>query len=128
MILGMHTTALQALALDGAATAKLTAAGPRAGADTGDPQTAGATIYASEDGRIAVGIWECTPGGWAISDRPDTEICTILAGRGTIADADGTVHELSVGTVITLPRGWSGRWDIAETLRKAYVVVTPGAD
>lgn len=124
----MQTTTLHALALDGAPTAELTPTGPRAGADSGDPQTANTTIYASDDGCITVGVWECTPGGWSITDRPDTETCSILAGRATITDADGTVHPLSAGTVITLPRGWSGRWDITETLRKAYVVVTPGAD
>lgn len=78
-------------------------------------------IY-SQDG-VDTGIWECTPGGWAITDRPDTEVVHILTGKATITDADGTVHHLEAGTVHVLPKGWSGRWDIHETLRKFYVIV-----
>ena len=29
--------------------------------------------------------------------------------------------ELTAGDVLTLPKGWSGRWDILETVRKLYV-------
>ena len=42
---------------------------------------------------------------------------------GRITDADGTVHELVPGVVMVLPLGWSGRWDITETLRKLYVTL-----
>ena len=97
--------------------------GPRVGADVGAPETSGRVLHTSADGRIEVGIWECTPGGWAIEDRPNTETVTILRGRATITDADGTVHDLAPGTSLTLPLGWSGRWDIDETIRKVYVTI-----
>lgn len=99
--------------------------GPRAGADRGDPQTSGRVVYRSPEGSIEVGIWECTPGGWPIVDRPNTETVMTLHGRATITDADGTRHELVPGTSLTLPLGWSGRWDIHETLRKVYVTIAP---
>ena len=98
--------------------------GPRVGADNGTPYTSGRILHTSADGSIEVGIWESTPGGWSIVDRPNTETVMILGGRATITDADGTRHELVAGTSLTLPLGWSGRWDIHETLRKAYVTVT----
>ncbi len=98
--------------------------GPRAGADRGDPQTSGRVLHTSVDGSIEVGIWECTPGGWTIEDRPNTEAVMILAGQATITDADGTRHELVPGTSLTFPLGWSGRWDVHETIRKVYVTVT----
>ena len=44
-------------------------------------------------------------------------------GLATISDADGTSHRVVPGTVVVLPKGWSGRWDIHETVRKLYVVV-----
>jgi len=47
----------------------------------------------------------------------------ILHGRATITDADGTRHELEAGTSLTLPIGWSGRWDIHDTIRKVYVTI-----
>lgn len=104
-------------------TAPLTPTGPRQGADRGDPQTSIRVLYASPDGRVSVGLWGCTPGGWSITDRPDTETVHLLAGRATITDADGTAHVLEPGATIVLPRGWSGRWDIHEPVRKLYVTV-----
>ena len=95
--------------------------GPRAGADAGRPMTATRVLH--DDGPVQVGVWECTPGGWSIEDRTNTETVHILVGRGRITDADGTVHELEPGVAMVLPRGWSGRWDVTETLRKLYVTV-----
>lgn len=105
----------------GAAAMSLQPSGRRAGADSGDPQTSVCEI--SNDGAIKVGVWECTPGGWAIAKRGDTEVCTIVSGAGVITDAGGARHELRPGSVVTLPKGWSGRWDITQTLRKVYVLV-----
>ena len=105
----------------GAAKMDLNPAGPRAGADRGDPQVSAKEIFS--DGSIQVGVWECTPGGWPIVGRGDTEVAQIVSGKGTVTDADGTEHLLVPGSVITLPKGWSGRWDLTETLRKVYVLV-----
>ncbi len=95
--------------------------GPRAGADTGDPQMSLAEFY-SADG-TEVGVWECTPGGWAIHERPDTEVVHILEGRVRMTNTDGSTREIGAGDVMVLPRGWSGRWDILEFTRKLYVTV-----
>ena len=48
----------------------------------------------------------------------------MLAGEGSVDDADGTRHRFGAGDLVTLPRGWSGRWDVtsAETLHKVWVV------
>lgn len=97
--------------------------GPRAGADSGDPQVSLVEFYA--DGVTETGIWECTPGGWHIESRPDTEVVHILSGRVRMTDdEDGSTREIGPGDVMVLPKGWSGRWDILETTRKLYVVVT----
>ena len=69
--------------------------GHRAGFDSGDPKT---SIL-----------------------KFDTEVCYILSGRATITDGEnGTVYEVSAGDVIVQPKGWSGRWDVTETIRKVY--------
>lgn len=102
---------------------ELVPAGPRPGSDRGDPHTATRVLHESEDGAISVGVWSCTPGGWEIENRPDTEIIRLLDGHATITDKDGTQRRLVTGTVLVLPRGWSGRWDVHETVRKLYVVV-----
>lgn len=104
-----------------AASMELTPSGRRAGADVGDPQTSVREI--AQDGAAKIGVWECTPGGWPVVDRKDTEFCTIVSGKGVITDADGTKRPLGPGSVLTLPKGWTGRWEITETLRKVYVIV-----
>jgi len=101
-------------------TAELDGWGPRAGADSGAPVMSGRIFY--EGNGVQVGVWECTPGGWAIENRPDHETVQILSGRARLTDADGASVELSAGDVLTLPKGWSGRWDILETVRKLYVI------
>lgn len=105
----------------GAIDMALTPAGQRAGADSGDPQVKSAQI--SDNDGIKTGIWECTPGGWPIENRQDCEVAHILKGKATITDASGAKQELSAGSVIVLPKGWTGRWDVTETVRKVYVIV-----
>lgn len=97
--------------------------GPRVGADAGEPQTSGRVLHRSADGRTEVGVWQCTPGGWSVTDRPDTETVHLLAGRARLSDAGGGSRELGAGDAAVLPAGWSGRWDILETVRKLYVTV-----
>jgi len=95
--------------------------GPRVGADSGTPQTAGRVLF--DDNGIQVGIWQCTPGGWSIVDRPDHETVRIISGRARLTNADGAAVEATAGDVVTLPKGWSGRWDVLETVRKFYVTI-----
>jgi uncharacterized cupin superfamily protein len=95
--------------------------GIRAGADTGRPQTWYSELY-DADG-IETGTWGCTPGGWHIDNRPDTEVVHILSGRARITDQSGESYEVGPGDVFVLPRGWSGRWDVLEDLEKLYVIV-----
>ena len=94
--------------------------GPRAGADSGDPQTSGISFF--EGHGVSVGVWECTPGGWSITERGDTETMLLLGGRVRITPLDGEAVELEEGDVFVLPKGWSGRWDVLDTVRKLYVI------
>lgn len=104
-----------------APTTTLTAAGQRPGADAGDPQLHVLSVAPDAAGNI--GVWQCTPGGWPVVDRPDTEVAYILSGAATITDdATGTKHEVSPGAFLVLPVGWTGRWDVTETVRKVYAI------
>lgn len=105
-------------------TGPLAPRGRRPGADSGDPQISSIAFDAPED--VRVGVWECAPGGWPVIDRPDTETCYIVSGRATITDDEaGEKYEISAGDVIVQPRGWSGRWDVIETIRKVYSIGVP---
>ena len=48
----------------------------------------------------------------------------LLGGTAVITPADGEPVELGEGDVFVLPKGWSGRWDVTETVRKLYVLVS----
>ena len=105
-------------------TGPLEPRGQRPGADSGDPQISSIGFDAPAD--VRVGVWEAEPGGWPVVDRPDTETCYILSGRATITDAaSGEKYEISAGDVVVQPKGWSGRWDVTETIRKVYSIGVP---
>ena len=92
--------------------------GHRAGYDSGDPKTA-ILKFATND--IKTGVWECQPGGWNITPREDTELCYIVSGRVRVTDnGSGNVYEVSAGDVVVQPKGWTGRWEVLETVRKVY--------
>ena len=99
----------------------LPTAGQRAGADSGDPQLGMQTLHPEASGNT--GIWECQPGGWPVLDRPDTEFTYIISGRAKLTDeATGIVTEITGGDLVILPPGWTGRWDVIETVRKVYAI------
>ena len=101
------------------AAATLPAAGQRPGADSGDPQLGLLTFAPEAAGSI--GFWECQPGGWPVTDRPENEFSYIISGRARLTDdATGTVTEIGPGDLVILPAGWNGRWDVTETVRKIF--------
>jgi uncharacterized cupin superfamily protein len=45
----------------------------------------------------------------------------VISGKATLEDDEtGTTVSIAAGDFVTTPKGWSGRWTIEETLRKAY--------
>jgi uncharacterized cupin superfamily protein len=100
---------------------QLRPAGQRPGADSGDPQLRTLAVPSGTEAQI--GVWECEPGGWPVVDRPNTETCYIVSGKARITDDEtGRVVDVSAGDFLTLPPGWSGRWDVVETVRKVYAI------
>lgn len=99
--------------------------GRRDRADSGDPQVSARVLARDPASGTEVGVWACTPGGWPVKSRIDTEIAHILSGRVVITDDGGERHELGPGDAIVLPVGWSGRWDVLEDTRKLYTLVHP---
>ncbi len=77
----------------------------------------------SDDGRVELGIWEVTPGSFRGETDGIYEQMHFVAGRGTITDAEGAVTEIRPGVVMLCPDGWSGVWDVRETIRKTYAIV-----
>ena len=93
--------------------------GVRRNADVGDPEESERTFL--ELGPLTIGSWACTSGGWLCrKQKKSTEVFFVLSGKGCVTDLDGMPHEFGPGDVVTLPKGWSGRWDVWEDLHKIY--------
>jgi hypothetical protein len=90
-------------------------------ATEGDPYESWHVL--SDDGKVELGIWEVTPGSFQGGTDGSYELMHFVAGRGTITAADGAVTEIKPGVVMLCPDGWSGRWNVRETVRKTYAVV-----
>jgi uncharacterized cupin superfamily protein len=93
--------------------------GPLEEATGPEMSTSGVTLW--KDGDQEVGVWECTPGPsrWLLETH---EFVHILAGRMTVTPDGGPAQEIADGDTAVFPRGWSGTWEIHETIRKLYVI------
>ena len=84
----------------------------------GDPQGSAVILWKSADGKQCNGIWECTPGtfDWIHTD----ETATLVAGRVTVTPEGGGPLEIAAGDVVFFPEGTKTRWQVHETVRKAF--------
>lgn len=73
------------------------------------------------DGTIRAGQWEATPGTWRIAYK-NWEFMRILSGRCIIRGEDGSVAELGAGDVFVIEPGFTGTWEVVETMLKDYVL------
>ena len=99
----------------------LQANGPRSDAIHGSPQTAGQQLY--NVGPTQAGIWTCTPGSFPVTNRQTTECFHVLEGVFFLTNADGSARRCGPGDTVILPKGWSGYWDVVETVKKIWVTV-----
>lgn len=108
------------------ANAEIGAFSPKPTSLEGDQVEAVRSFFQSPDGRVDVGIWECTPGRFTADRSDSSEICHIISGRVELSRIDGEVRELGPGDLLVLPQGWKGEWRIRETTRKLYMIQSVG--
>lgn len=87
-------------------------------------QEGATTLYTTPDGKLEIGVWECTPGKFTADRSGAAEFCHFLSGKIIMTHVDGTKAELGAGDAIMLPRGWKGTWEIVEHTRKIYAFYT----
>jgi uncharacterized protein len=82
-------------------------------------QTSGLTLWKDDDAEV--GIWECTagPSHWTLETH---EEIYIISGSMTVTREGSESLDVGAGDAVVFPRGWSGTWQIHETLRKLYVI------
>lgn len=86
-------------------------------------QESATALWTSPDGKIEIGVWECTPGRFTADRSAAAEFCHFLSGQIVMTETDGTQRRLGAGDAILLPQGWKGVWDIAAPTRKIYVMM-----
>ncbi len=88
----------------------------------GEMATRGITQWASEDGRIETGTWECEPGLSRWEFEGNGEFIHLLSGSIEVTPDGGETVTLGPGDSMTFPKGWTGTWRITSTMRKVYTV------
>lgn len=91
---------------------------------SGTPQTRVWVTYDAPAERLCTGEWEATPGKWRVTYE-EWEYCLILSGRCVVAGDDGVRIEAGPGDAFVLEPGFSGTWEVLETMRKHWVIRTP---
>jgi uncharacterized protein len=95
----------------------------------GNPLRTTWSWHATPDGVLDCGIWQCEPGAWRIAFAPDKdEFFSVIEGRIRITGDDGRAGEFGPGDACVIPAGFHGTFEVLETVRKHYVVVTRGGD
>ncbi|HYF88425.1 cupin domain-containing protein [Azospirillum sp.] len=89
---------------------------------SGQPQEIHRNLFDGDFGRFKSGVWQCTPGLVAMKDWPYHEFCVLLSGRVIITPEGGMPREYKAGDALVLPMGFTGTWEILETVRKYYAV------
>lgn len=95
---------------------------PKPTALDGDPKEASQTLWQSPDGKLQIGIWECTPGRFSADRSQSAEFCHFLSGEVEMRHADGRVQRLGPGDALMLPKGWTGEWHLTKQTRKIYAI------
>ena len=120
----MTTEATETKYLLQPSAAVLGAHGPKPTSITDGQTEAARVLWQAEGGRIDTGLWEATAGTFTATRDGYTEICTLLSGRVTITGEGEEPVTYGPGDIIVMPSGWSGEWEVHETVRKHYTVIT----
>lgn len=81
----------------------------------------GRTLWRSADGAIETGVWEVDAGRFQADFSAYGELIRIVTGEVACSGDDGSRFTLRAGDWMTIPRGWTGAWDVRAPLRKVYV-------
>jgi len=97
----------------------LSSEGVRTDATHGAPSTASDTYL--DNGYMSAGSWTCSPGSFPVCERATTEAFHVLEGVFFLTNKDGSARRCVAGDTVVLPKGWTGHWDVIETVKKVWV-------
>jgi hypothetical protein len=85
---------------------------------SGNPESSWKLLWRSADGKFFNGIWACTPGVFTLHHPGET--IAVYEGRATLTPEGGEPLEIGPGDIAYVPEGVDVRWEIHETIRKAF--------
>ncbi|MDH3376739.1 MAG: cupin domain-containing protein [Gammaproteobacteria bacterium] len=85
----------------------------------GDPRASVRFDRGSADSAQRLGVWMCTPGTFECVESGD-ELQTVLEGKLSVTQADGTVHEFTSGDSFYTDKGERLIWEIVQTVKKVF--------
>jgi uncharacterized cupin superfamily protein len=77
--------------------------------------------YQQTGGKLAAGQWEATPGKWRIA-YAEWESMVMISGRCVVVGDDGSRIEAGPGDAFVIEPGFTGTWEVLETMRKHWVI------
>ena len=75
-----------------------------------------------QEGPMYAGTWECEPGILELN-LDLTEFCHLLEGHWVFTSESGQVTEVKAGDSWVFPKGWKGRAEVVEKVRKVYMMI-----
>lgn len=82
------------------------------------------TVFATKDDSVLAGVWECAPCREKIESYPVHEMMTVISGALTLTHADGRSESFTAGDTFFIAKGTQCVWEITQTLRKYYMIVS----
>lgn len=101
--------------------AQMTADDPPKNIVSGTPETFYKELVGT--GKLNAGVWACTAGAWDVASWSVDEVFIVQEGVIRLTAADGTTHMLRAGDTFFIPKGWQGRWETVEDVKKFYVLI-----
>jgi uncharacterized cupin superfamily protein len=88
---------------------------------TGNPVTRTWVHYENPAQNLAAGEWEASVGKWRIS-YTEWEYVYMISGRCVITGDDGRLIAAGPGDAFVIEPGFTGTWEVLETMRKSWVI------
>ncbi len=82
-------------------------------------------LYQDPGGKFIAGVWESTPMTRVASTIERSELMHIIAGSGSITNADGVVFNFQAGDTFLVPVGMGYQWQNDEYVKKLFCSYTP---
>jgi uncharacterized cupin superfamily protein len=72
---------------------------------------------------VKVGVWDAEKGIGHLENYPFTEYVLMISGRVIVTNDDGSSNEFTAGDTFVIPKGFTGTWDIRESMKKQIVQI-----